>query len=195
MERTRAALASEVARQRSRLEPLLKAARMDPDTAVIRWGNLDGTLVLSSDVVEPDDAGRSYRFKPFVRSVWFVGLSIQGALCQFQVLDTPEAATACAAAGGRRVPGSVQTTNSWGCRGPEPDTRAAFRGIVLGDSVMQGALVGDDQTPPACLERELRGRPACGSPCSTQGSSATRPSSITIRFSATSTGCRRTSSS
>jgi hypothetical protein len=26
---------------------------------------------------------------------------------------------------------------------------------VLGDSVIQGVLVGDDQTPPACLEREL----------------------------------------
>ena len=137
---------------------MLKAARMDPETAVIRWGNFDMTLVLSSDVFEPDDAGRSYRFKPFARSVWITGLSLHGASCLFQVPDTPEAIAACAAAGGRHVPGSIQTTNSWGCRGPEPDPRAPFRGIVLGDSVMQGALVGDDQTPPACLERELAKR-------------------------------------
>ena len=52
--------------------------QMDPDTAVIRWGNFDGTLVLSSGVFEPDDAGRSYRFKPGVRSVWFIGVSLRG---------------------------------------------------------------------------------------------------------------------
>ena len=38
------------------------------------------------------------------------------------------------------VDGSTQTTNSWGLRGPEPDMRAAWRGIVLGDSYMQGLL-------------------------------------------------------
>ena len=54
------------------------------------------------------------------------------------------------------VPESVQTTNSWGCRGPEPDPTAPVRGIVLGDSNMQGLLVGDDQTPPARLEARLR---------------------------------------
>ena len=38
---------------------------------------------------------------------------------------------------------------------PRTRPQRPFRGIVLGDSVMQGALVGDDETPPACLEREL----------------------------------------
>ena len=128
---------------------------MDPDTAVIRWGNFDGTLVLSSGVFEPDDFGRSYRFKPGLRSVWFIGVSLRGALCQFQVPDTTEARDAVGSLGAALVPESVQVTNSWGFRGPEPDTKAPLRGIVLGDSVIQGVLVGDDQTPPACLEREL----------------------------------------
>ena len=56
------------------------------------------------------------------------------------------------------VEGSVQTTNSWGLRGPEPDTQARWRGIVLGDSYMQGLFVGDDQTPTECLKRDLRKR-------------------------------------
>ncbi len=54
-----------------------------------------------------------------------------------------------------RVAGSEQTTNSWGLRGPEPDPSAPVRGIVLGDSFMQGLFIGDDQTPPECLRHYL----------------------------------------
>jgi hypothetical protein len=50
---------------------------------------------------------------------------------------------------------SRQTTNSWGLRGPEPEPDAPLRGIVLGDSYMQGMLIGDDETPPECLRRYL----------------------------------------
>jgi hypothetical protein len=50
---------------------------------------------------------------------------------------------------------SRQSTNTWGLRGPEPDPAAALRGIVLGDSFMQGYLIGDDDTPPECLRRDL----------------------------------------
>ena len=64
----------------------------------------------------------------------------------------------------RVVPKSVQTTNSWGCRGPEPDTTAPVRVIVLGDSMMQGPLVGDSETPPARLQAHLS--QALGSPVS-----------------------------
>jgi hypothetical protein len=53
------------------------------------------------------------------------------------------------------VPGALQTTNSWGLRGPEPDASAPLRGIVLGDSFMQGLFIGDDQTPTECLRRFL----------------------------------------
>jgi len=54
------------------------------------------------------------------------------------------------------VEGSVQTTNSWGLRGPEPDPSAPLRGIVLGDSFMQGLFIGDEQTPAECLRRYLQ---------------------------------------
>lgn len=155
VDRTKAALAATAAEDGPRVQQMLKGAQMDPDTALIRWGNFDGTLVLSSGVFEPDDFGRSYRFKPGVRSVWFIGVSLRGALCQFQVPDTTEARDAVGSLGAALVRESVQVTNSWGFRGPEPDTKAPLRGIVLGDSVIQGVLVGDDQTPPACLEREL----------------------------------------
>jgi hypothetical protein len=53
------------------------------------------------------------------------------------------------------VEDSVQTTNSWGLRGPEPDLHAPLRGIILGGSYMQGLFVGDDQTPCECLKRFL----------------------------------------
>ena len=49
--------------------------------------------------------------------------------------------------GRRRTPGD--------CAGPEPDVDAPVRGIVLGDSFMQGAFIGDDQTPPECLRLYL----------------------------------------
>ena len=43
---------------------------MTPDDAVLRWGNFNGTFLLSSRVFEPDDTGRSYRLRPHVASVW-----------------------------------------------------------------------------------------------------------------------------
>ena len=56
------------------------------------------------------------------------------------------------------VESSRQSTNSWGLRGPEPDLDAPVRGIVLGDSFMQGMFIGDDDTPPECLRRDLESR-------------------------------------
>jgi hypothetical protein len=129
---------------------------MGTDSAVIRWGNFDHTLVLSSAVFEPDDTGRSYRLKPNTRSIWLIGLALRDVLGMFEIPDTPEAIRAGQAVGGLLVPESRQTTNSWGCRGPEPDLSASLRGLVLGDSLMQGLLVGDNDTPPACLERWIR---------------------------------------
>ena len=108
------------------MDVFLRAAGMDANSAVIRWGNFDQSIVLSSAVFEPDDE-RSYRFKPCVRSVWVIGLSFRDMLAMFLIPDTPAARDAAAHAGGRVVPSSVQTTNSWGCRGPEPDPTAPVR--------------------------------------------------------------------
>ena len=68
---------------------------------------------------------------------------------------SPEAAESVKGTGAEIVEGSAQTTNSWGLRGPEPDIERRWRGIVLGDSYMQGLFVGDDQTPTECLKRDL----------------------------------------
>jgi len=133
-----------------KMRAFLKAARMDADSAVVRWGNFDWTLALSSAVFAPDDL-RSYRLLPKTRSIWLINLTVYRVQAMFEIPDTPEARALGEAVGGRVVPESVQTTNSWGCRGPEPDPSAPVRGIVLGDSNMQGLLVGDDQAPPSRL--------------------------------------------
>ena len=135
----------------SPMDRFLRAAGMDAGSAVMRWGNVNRSILLSSAVFEPDDK-RSYRLKPGVRSVWVIGLSFRDSLAMFLIPDTPPARELAALAGGVVVPESVQTTNSWGCRGPEPDTAAPVRVLVLGDSMMQGSLVGDADTPPAKLE-------------------------------------------
>ncbi len=152
---TRAALGLVERDRGPALREFLRVAGMGRDSAVIRWGNFDWTLVLSSAVFEPDDAGRSYRLRPGVRSTWLINLTFQNVAAMFEIPDTPEARRLGQAAGGTLVPGSEQSTNSWGCRGAEPDPAASVRGIVLGDSNMQGLLVGDDQCPPARLEARL----------------------------------------
>jgi lysophospholipase L1-like esterase len=153
--RVRSRLAKAIRDGGPKFDRFFRLAAMSPETAVIRWGNLHSTLVLSSKVFAPDDSGRSYRLLPRTRSVWLVGLTINGALAMFEVPDDPRTIKAGQAAGGRLVPESVQLTNSWGCRGPEPDLAADIRILVLGDSMMQGLLVGDDETPAECLRREL----------------------------------------
>jgi hypothetical protein len=127
-----------------------------PDEAVIRWGNVDLTFLLSSKVFAVDDSGRSYRLLPNVRSIWLrQRVMPKPNTGQLLVPDTPEMRRAIARSGGEILEQSAQTTNSWGCRGPEPDLTAPLRGIVLGDSYMQGVLIGDAETPPECLRRAL----------------------------------------
>jgi hypothetical protein len=82
-------------------------------------------------------------------------MTLKTTLAMFLVPDTPDLRERAKLAGGVVVPESLQTTNSWGCRGPEPDQAAPVRVVVLGDSMMQGALVGDEDTPPARLEAYL----------------------------------------
>jgi hypothetical protein len=73
----------------------------------------------------------------------------------FQVLDGPGLNEAIRGTSAIPVETSRQSTNSWGLRGPEPDLTAPYRGIVLGDSFMQGMFIGDADTPPECLRRYL----------------------------------------
>ncbi len=141
------------------MQALLRFAGLDPDHALVRWGNFDRTVLLPETVFEPDDSGRAYRFRPNMRSIWVRNFPVKGQVkAYFQVPDTPEVNELVKGTHALVVEGSVQTTNSWGLRGPEPNLRASWRGIVLGDSYMQGLFVGDQETPTECLKRDLRSR-------------------------------------
>jgi lysophospholipase L1-like esterase len=138
---------------------LMRYAGLDPDHGLLRSGNYDQTLLLPSTVFEPDDAGRSYRMQPCVDSIWLREVSIQaGVLTFFLVPDRPELHEAIRGTAAIPEAQSKQSTNSWGLRGPEPDLDSPVRGIVLGDSFMQGLFLGEDQAPPECLKRDLEAR-------------------------------------
>ena len=155
----RRSLAATFAEYPPPMQRLLRFAGLEPGHALVRWGNFDRTVLLPGTVFEPDDSGRSYRFRPNMRSIWVRNFPVKGQVkAYFQVPDTPELSDLIKGTGALVVEGSVQTTNSWGLRGNEPNLRASWRGIVLGDSYMQGLFVGDQETPAECLKRELRSR-------------------------------------
>src|SRR5207248_7597291 len=133
IEQTKAKLRSTYAEYGTSMQRLLDYAGLDPDHALLRWGNFDRTIYLPSTVFEPDDTGRSYRFRPNTRSIWVRNMKLKGGiLAYFPVLDRPNLAEVIAGTGALVVSTSVQNTNSWGLRGPEPNTAAPLRGIVLG---------------------------------------------------------------
>lgn len=159
MEQTRGKLRSTYTEYGPEMRGLLDYAGLDPDHALLRWGNFDRTLYLPSTVFEADETGRSYRFRARTTSIWVRNFKLKGSiLAYFPILVTPRLSEVVRDTGALVVSSSVQTTNSWGLRGPEPDVNAPLRGIVLGDSYMQGLFVGDDQTPVECLKRELSRR-------------------------------------
>lgn len=156
MERARASLTRFYQGTTPELRRLFDLTGMDPAHGLIRWGRADSTFLLSSNVFEADDHGRSFRLRPNTRSVWLRQITLRdGPFSLLMVPDTPEVREAASAAGGIVDLDSITTTNSWGCRGPEPDPDASMRGIVLGDSFMQGMFVGDLDAPPLRLQHEL----------------------------------------
>jgi hypothetical protein len=156
IEATRRSLARFYDKTTPEMRQLFDAAHMSPANGLIAVGRPTNGFLLSSAVFEPDDAGRSYRLKPNVRSVWLRQVTlIDGPFGLFLVPDTPEVWAAAGGAGAIVDETSRQSTNSWGLRGPEPDRTAKLRGIVLGDSFMQGMFNGDEHTPPLDLKREL----------------------------------------
>ncbi len=159
VEESRRTLAGTFAEYGPPMQRLLRFAGMDPEHVLVRWGNFDRTVLLPGTVFEADDTGRSYRFRPKVRSIWVRNFPVKGPVkAYFQVPEQPGLADAVAGTGAQIVDGSIQTTNSWGLRGPEPELTAKWRGIVLGDSYMQGLFVADQQTPAECLKRDLKKR-------------------------------------
>ncbi len=135
---------------------LMRYAGMAPDDLLIRWANFDQTLVLSPAVFEADQKGRAYRLRPSTHSIWLKNVPFETGVPAFLLVpDGTGLADATAGTTAKPMESSRQTTNSWGLRGGEPDCQAPVRGIVLGDSFMQGILIGDQESPPACLERAL----------------------------------------
>src|SRR5262249_1706459 len=117
------------------LQGLLCYAGLDPDHALVAAGNFDRTVLLPGTVFELDSTGRSYRFRPSFRSIWVRNFPVKGPLkAYFQAPEGPGLAEAVKGTGVLVVDGSVQTTNSWGFRGAEPNLSATWRGIILGDS-------------------------------------------------------------
>jgi hypothetical protein len=154
--RTRESLEQFYDRTTPEMQAMFRAASMDPEHCLIGTGRADNGFLLSSAVFEADDRGRSYRLRPNVRSVWLRQVTlIGGPFGLFLVPDTPEVRAAAGAAGAIVDETSRQTTNAWGLRGPEPDPSAPIRGVILGDSFMQGMFNDDDHTPPLDLERAL----------------------------------------
>ena len=87
---TRAKLRDVYAGYDPAMKRLLTYAGLDPDHALLRWGNFDRTLYLPSTVFEPDDTGRSYRFRPNTRSIWVRNMKLRGGiLAYFPVPDGP----------------------------------------------------------------------------------------------------------
>jgi hypothetical protein len=138
------------------IQRLMRYAGLDPEQGLLRWGNYDATLLLPSTIFETDDSGRSYRLRPDTRSIWLRNVTLKsGILMFFLVRDGPGLADAIKGTMAIPVETSRQLTNSWGLRGPEPDPNAPLRGIVLGDSYMEGMFIGNEETPPECLRRYL----------------------------------------
>jgi hypothetical protein len=155
----RAVLGEAYAREPPAVRRLLDLAGLAPGDRLIVPANVDEVLLLSGRVFLLDPS-RTYRLRPATRAVW---ARVPG----YRLLllpDGPEVRRAVVAAGGELLPGSEQSTNSWGCRGREPDPSAEVRVLVLGDSMMQAMLLADHQAPPERLERRLR--EATGTSCS-----------------------------
>jgi hypothetical protein len=153
---SRQSLIRDFARTEPGNQRIMRYAGLDPEHGLLRWGNYDRTLLLPATIFEADDSGRSYRLRPHTRAIWVRNLTLKtGVLMFFLVPDGPGLAAALEGTTGIPVDTARQTTNSWGLRGPEPDPSAPLRGIVLGDSFMQGMFIGDQETPPERLRHYL----------------------------------------
>ena len=143
IEQSRGTLAGTFAEYPPPMQRLLRFAGLDPEHALVRWGNFDRTVLLPATVFEPDDTGRSYRFRPNVRSIWVRNFPVKGPVkAYFQV---PDAARSRRRRGRNRRPDRrwIDSDDQLvGPARPEPDLTATWRGIVLGDSYMQGLFVG-----------------------------------------------------
>ena len=123
----------------------------------VRWGNFDRTVLLPGTVFEADDSVVPTGFvRTCVRSG--CGTSRQGPGQGLLPGSRHARGRDLVRAPGPGRRGLGADDQFLGPAGPEPNLRASWRGIVLGDSYMQGLFVGDQETPTECLKRELQSR-------------------------------------
>ena len=130
IEQTKAKLRSTYAEYGTSMQRLLDYAGLDPDHALLRWGNFDRTLYLPSTVFQADETGRSYRFRAGVRSIWVRNLKLKGGILAY--FPVPQSEPACRDRQGDRalvVDSSVQTINSWGPARARTPTRTHRSGV------------------------------------------------------------------
>ena len=138
---------------------LMRYAGLDPDHGLLRWGNFDRTLLLAVDGLR---SRRQWPFLP-VSAMHRLDLAAtdhdqSGVLMFFLVPDGPDWARR--SEGPRRSPSRSHVSRPirGACAVPSPSSTRPLRGIVLGDSFMQGMFIGDDETPPECLRHDLENR-------------------------------------
>ena len=114
-------LAGTFAEYRPPMQRLLRFAGMDPEHVLVRWGNFDRTVLLPATVFEADDTGRSYRFRPKVRSIWIRNFPVKGPVkAYFQVPEQPGLADAVAGTGARSSMARSRRPTRGACAGPSP---------------------------------------------------------------------------
>ena len=103
------------------MQRLLRFAELDPDHALVRWGNFDRTVLLPGKIFEADDTGRSYRFRPNVRSIWVRNFPVKGQVkAYFQVLDKPEVAELLQGTGASSSRARCKPLTRGACAVPSP---------------------------------------------------------------------------
>ena len=127
VDKARKSLVATFAEYRPAMQRLLRFAELDPDHALVRWGNFDRTVLLPANIFQADDTGRSYRFRPNVRSIWVRNFPVKGQVkAYFQVLDTPEIHDLVKGTGAVRRRGLASDHQLVGlCAGPSPISRRA----------------------------------------------------------------------
>ena len=110
------------------LQRILRAARMAPEDVLLRWANVDWTMLFSPLVFQADDCGRAYRMRPRTRSFWLVNHTLTRGLTSFFFLpDTLKSEPRWPRRGPRSCPSRTRRPTPGAAAAAEPDLDAALR--------------------------------------------------------------------
>ena len=130
-----------------------------PITACSAGATINRTLLLPSTVFEADDTGRSYRFRPCTDSIWLRQITIRAASsCSswFPIGRTwPRRSRDV---GDPRRSDRGRRPIRGACAAPSPTSTHRCAGSSSATRSCKGMFIGDDETPPECLRRDLENR-------------------------------------